>query len=81
MSINREQRRVGDPEGLSILEEVATLGDRIKTIEKKNELVSSFVDDLVLIRAGCLDDWSKQKQEQEETRILRNDLAHRGNIV
>ena len=39
VSINREQRQVGDPEGLSILEEIAILRDRIKTIEQRNEAI------------------------------------------
>jgi hypothetical protein len=39
VSINREQRQVGDPEGLSILEEITILRDRIKTIEQRNEAI------------------------------------------
>lgn len=46
----------------------------------RGDLSSAFVEDLVLLRAACLDDWSSQKDQQEHTRKLRNDIAHGANV-
>jgi hypothetical protein len=72
VSIDFRLHQVGNMEGLSLLDEM----------RKQTEMSSYFVDEMVLLRAACLDDWSQQleKDEQDNTRTSRNVLAHGGNI-
>ena len=71
VSIDHEKREVGNVKGLSLLEE----------FRRQDERFNSFIDEIVLLRAACMDDWSQQKEEQDSTRTLRNNLAHSGNLT
>ena len=39
-------------------------------IEQQTRQLKPLIDNLVLIRAAALDDWSGQKEEQDTTRVL-----------
>ena len=94
LSIDHERHQIGDVEGLTFLQQMSQMVDRIEALEKQSEaskkrshalekqgdITSAFVEDLVLLRAACLDDWSSQKDQQDHTRKLRNDIAHGGNV-
>ncbi|KAN0070109.1 hypothetical protein V8E54_011690 [Elaphomyces granulatus] len=80
LTIDHNSHQVGDAEGFTFLEQMSQMVDRIEALEKQSNIPSAFVEDLVLLRAACLDDWSPQKDQQEHTRKLRNDIAHGGNV-
>ena len=83
LSIDHERHQIGDVEGLTFLQQMSQMvaDDRcIEALEKQGNLSSAFVEDFVLLGAACLDDWSSQKDQQEHTRKLRNDIAHGGDV-